>query len=105
MVATSCVFCNQIHRNYKAKRVPNINIFNEMNKKKIKEVLGGHYSPAIIKHLNKKGLIPFGGGEYTPQIIQNIVDGRTIDLDAMQEINLLVVATEKKKNKILKKLN
>ncbi|WP_394760313.1 hypothetical protein [Flavobacterium sp.] len=67
-----------------------------MNKVKIQEVLGKHYSKPIIKHLVGLGFSSPSGGTFTPQIIQNIVDGRTANIDIMEAITAFVVATEKK---------
>lgn len=71
-----------------------------MNKTFIQEVLGKHYSKPIIKHLVAKGFVSPSGGKFTPQIIQNIVDGRTIDIETMEEINAFVIATKNKLEKI-----
>lgn len=71
-----------------------------MNKIKIQEVLGKHYTKAIIKHLASLGLTSSSGVAFTAQIIQNIVEGRTVNIEVMEAITVFVLATEKKLKKI-----
>ena len=73
-----------------------------MNLKKIKKVLGGKYSSKIIPHLESLGINSPSGDPLTPQIIQNIVHGRTINVEIMQEIKNLVAITEKQLRKLSK---
>ena len=71
-----------------------------MNKVKIQEVFGRNYSTKIIEHLVSKGFTAPRGGILTQKVIQDIVSGRTKDIEIMEAITNFVVATEIKLEKI-----
>lgn len=64
--------------------------------KKIKEVLGNHYTGKVIPHLTKKGIINADGKEFSPESIRKIVNGNQYNTAVELEILRLVQRTEKK---------
>lgn len=71
-----------------------------MNKEKIKAVLGGRFAKYIALELNKLGLKTSNGNPFNRQIVLSIIDGRTVNIEAMQEIVKLVDKTEKTLKKL-----
>ena len=71
-----------------------------MDTKKIKLVLGGHFSTPIIKHLEKSGFKPKRSEKFTTKIIRDLLSGKSKDIEVLQEISNFVLATEKSIKKI-----
>lgn len=61
-----------------------------MNKLKIKEVLGGRFAKVIAEKLNELGLTTSNKNPFNRQIVLAIIDGRTINVDAMHAIKKIV---------------
>lgn len=61
-----------------------------MNKEKIKEALGGRFAKVIADKLNELGLTTSNKNPFNRQIVLAIIDGRTINVDAMHAIKKIV---------------
>lgn len=71
----------------------------------IKEVFGNHYLSTILEHLNNQGFKSNNGKPLSKQIVYYIIHGDTNAPKIKEAIIKYVIATKKKNEKLLSKLN
>ena len=74
-------------------------------KQKIKQAFGRNYGNLLIEVLDAKGITPVKSKNWTTDIINDIVNGRSENIEAENAIFEKTIAVLKHKNQLAKKLN